>query len=99
MGSSVIDGHSGYKNNRPAVFDNLYKLQKGDKIYVEDEKGITHAFVVREFHTYGLNDDVSSVFNSNDGVAHLNLITCSGVWNDKEKTHATRLIVFTDLTL
>jgi LPXTG-site transpeptidase (sortase) family protein len=98
-GSAAIAGHSGYKDNKPAVFDNLYKLQKGDKIYVEDSKGITVTFIVREFRTYGLYDDVSSVFNSNDGVAHLNLITCSGVWNDKEKTHATRLIVFTDLTL
>src|ERR1035437_1814829 len=99
IGSSVIDGHSGYKDNIPAVFDNLHKLQKGDKIYIEDSKGITVTFIVREFRTYGLNDDVSSVFDSNDGKSHLNLITCSGVWNDKEKTHATRLIVFTDLTL
>jgi LPXTG-site transpeptidase (sortase) family protein len=98
VGSSVIDGHSGYKNNRPAVFDNLHKLQKGDKIYIEDSKGITATFIVREFRTYGLNDDVSSVFNSNDRAAHLNLVTCSGAWNAKEKTHATRLIVFTDLT-
>jgi LPXTG-site transpeptidase (sortase) family protein len=98
IGSSVIDGHSGYKDNIPAVFDNLHKLQKGDKIYIEDSKGITVTFIVREFRTYGLNDDVSSVFDSNDGKSHLNLITCSGVWNDKEKTHATRLIIFTDLT-
>ena len=99
IGSSVIDGHSGYKDNLPAVFDNLTKLQKGDKIYVENSKGMTITFTVREFRTYGLYDDVSSVFNSNDGESHLNLITCSGIWNDKEKTHATRLIVFTDLTL
>ena len=35
-GSAVIDGHSGWKDNRPAVFDNLSKLKNGDKIYVED---------------------------------------------------------------
>src|SRR3989344_283531 len=39
-GSSVIAGHSGYKDNKPAIFDNLDKLQKGEKIYVEDEFGV-----------------------------------------------------------
>jgi len=38
IGSAVIDGHSGYKNNKPAIFDNLYKLQKGDKIYIKTMK-------------------------------------------------------------
>lgn len=37
-GAAVIDGHFGYKNI-PAVFDNLHTLQKGDKVFVEDEKG------------------------------------------------------------
>ena len=32
MGSAVIDGHSGWKDNVPAVFDNLYLLRAGDKI-------------------------------------------------------------------
>jgi len=96
IGNSVVDGHSGYKNDRPAVFDNLYKLKKGDKIYVENEKGATLTFVVREFRTYSLNDDVSNVFRSSDGASHLNLITCAGDWNAINKTHSSRLVVFTD---
>ncbi len=43
-GNAVIDGHSGRKNNASAVFDNLYKLKKGDKIYTEDEKGTDVVF-------------------------------------------------------
>ena len=43
-GNAVIDGHFGYKNNIPAVFDNLHILQKGDNLYVEDEKGKTRYF-------------------------------------------------------
>jgi LPXTG-site transpeptidase (sortase) family protein len=96
-GDSIIDGHSGYKNNRPAVFDSLYKLKKGDKIYIEDEKGMVVTFVVRESRNYNSNTtSATDVFNSNDRKAHLNLITCSGVWNEAKKTHSERLVVFTD---
>ena len=95
-GSAVIDGHSGWKNGIPAVFDNLYKLQRGDKIYVQNEKGATITFVVREIRSYNPNADAGDVFNSSDGKAHLNLITCGGVWNAIKKTHSERLVVFTD---
>ncbi|MEX2006604.1 MAG: class F sortase [Candidatus Saccharimonadales bacterium] len=95
-GSSVIVGHFGYKNRIPAVFDNLHKLQEGDNLYVEDEKGATISFVVRESRKYEPNADASSVFLSNDGKAHLNLITCQGVWNETQKSYSTRLVVFAD---
>ncbi|HUC88593.1 MAG TPA: class F sortase [Candidatus Paceibacterota bacterium] len=95
-GSSVIAGHSGWKNGIPAVFDDLYKLQKGDKIYVEDEKGDTITFIARDFKTYSPNEDDSDVFGSNDGKAHLNLITCTGFWNKILKSHSDRLVVFAD---
>jgi sortase A len=97
IGSAVIDGHSGWKNNRPAVFDNLSKLKKGDKIYVEDKTGVKTTFIVREIRDYSPNGNDLDVFNSNDGLAHLNLITCSGAWNEIAQTHSDRLIVFTDL--
>jgi len=96
VGSAIIDGHSGYKNNKPAVFDNLYKLQKGDKIYVENDTGVTTTFVVREIRKYNPNADATDVFISNDGKSHLNLITCTGFWNKIWKSHSERLVVFTD---
>ena len=96
LGSAVIDGHSGYKDNKPAVFDNLNKLQKGDKIYVEDEFGVTNTFVVRELRSYDPKADASTIFGSNDNGIHLNLITCSGTWNETERTHSDRLVVFAD---
>jgi LPXTG-site transpeptidase (sortase) family protein len=95
-GNAVIDGHFGYKNHIPAVFDNLHALQKGDIIYVEDEKGKTITFVVRELRTYGQNEDDSGVFVSSDGKAHLNLITCQGVWSETQKSFSNRLVVFAD---
>ncbi len=95
-GSAVIAGHYGWKNGIPAVFDNLNNLQKGDKIYVHDEKGATTVFVVRESRRYDPKADASDVFGSNDGKPHLNLITCEGVWNKVSKTYSKRLVVFTD---
>jgi LPXTG-site transpeptidase (sortase) family protein len=95
-GSAVIDGHEGWKDGTQAVFDNLYKLQNGDKIYVEDKAGVTTTFVVRETQTYGENQDFSNVFRSSDGKAHLNLITCAGAWNKTQKSYSNRLVIFTD---
>ena len=95
-GSAVIDGHFGWKNNIPAVFDNLYKLKKGDKIYIEDDAGKTITFVVIEIGLYNQNGDASNVFGSNDEKAHLNLITCEGIWNATQKSYSNRLVVFSD---
>ena len=96
IGSAVMAGHSGWRNNIPAVFDDLYKLEKGDKIYVEDDKGVTTTFIVREIRKYDPKADATDVFISNDGKAHLNLITCTGIWNKINKSRSERLVVFTD---
>lgn len=96
IGSAVISGHYGWKNNLPAVFDRLHLLRKGDKIFVFDERGATTTFVVRELRRYGEKDDASAVFISRDGKAHLNLITCEGIWNKTNKSYSRRLVVFTD---
>lgn len=96
-GNAVITGHYGvWKGGLPTVFNNLYKLNKGDKIYVKDDKGATTTFVVRELRTYDLKTNASEVFISKDGKAHLNLITCEGIWNKKSKSYSQRLVVFTD---
>lgn len=97
IGSAIIDGHFGrWKIGVGSVFDNLNKLVKGDKIYVEDENGTTFAFVVRESAIYDSQAKVSSVFYSNDGKAHLNLVTCEGTWIPAQKTFSNRLVVFAD---
>jgi LPXTG-site transpeptidase (sortase) family protein len=96
VGSAVIAGHSGYKDNRPAVFDNLYKLRKGDKIYIEDGKGAIITFIVRKIQIYNPKANAGEVFGSNDEMAHLNLVTCTGIWNKINKTHSDRLVIFSD---
>ncbi len=95
-GSAVIAGHFGWKDGISAVFDNLDKLQKGDKLYVLDDKGATSTFTVTAMRTFGEHDDASTVFASSDGKAHLNLVTCQGIWNKNNASYSNRLIVFSD---
>jgi LPXTG-site transpeptidase (sortase) family protein len=95
-GSAVIAGHYGWKDGIPAAFDNLHALVKGDEIFVERKDGTTVTFVVREVLLYGENDDASAIFGSSDGKAHLNLITCEGIWNKVSKSYSDRRVVFAD---
>ncbi|PIR76107.1 MAG: class F sortase [Candidatus Magasanikbacteria bacterium CG10_big_fil_rev_8_21_14_0_10_42_10] len=95
-GSAVIAGHYDQKNNVSAVFTNLHSLKKGDTIVVEDEEGVTTTFVVRDIMVYDKDRDATDVFFSRDGNAHLNLVTCTGVWDKSEKSYSERIIVFSD---
>ena len=95
-GSAVIAGHEGWKGGIRAVFDDLHQLRIGDRVYVEDAQNATTTFVVSGIQTYDKNGDATDVFSSNDGKAHLNLITCEGTWNAAKKSYSDRLVVFTD---
>jgi len=97
IGSAVIDGHFGiWKGGIPSVFDNLYKLHKGDELMVEGENGVVITFIVSELRIYDQTQDASDIFSSTDGKAHLNLITCEGVWNRALQSFPSRLVVFAD---
>lgn len=96
VGSAVIGGHFGINNNVPFVFYNLDKLKVGDKVYIVNDKSDTLAFVVRSIKSFDRNADATTVFTSNDGLAHLNLITCEGMWNQVNGTYPLRLVIFTD---
>lgn len=100
-GSSIITGHvaqiRGGVMTKPGVFIDLNKLSVGDKLYVIDDKGESNTFVVRESRLYDPLADASSVFSSDDNNAHLNLITCDGIWNPGEQSYSKRLVVFTEL--
>jgi len=94
-GSAVIAGHFDRENGEAGVFADLYKLKKGDKLYIKDDKGTITPFVVRESRTYdpGYAD---VIFSRNDS-DYLNLITCDGVWDGAKKSYSKRLVVFTDI--
>ncbi len=96
VGSAVIAGHYGWKDNRPAAFDKISTLRKGDTLSVQDDRGETITFVVRESRLYDPKADATEIFVSTDGKSHLNLITCEGVWDPVSKSYSKRLVVFTD---
>lgn len=96
IGSAVMAGHYGWYNSLPAAFDRLHRLQPGDTVSVEDDQGATTTFVVRQLRTYGQQEGATEVFSSSDGIVHLNLVTCTGVWNKAKKSYSQRLVIFTD---
>lgn len=95
QGSAVIGGHFNGKHGEAAVFAHLSELRPGDKIYVADDTGVSMMFVVRESHMYDPGY-AEEVFSLNDS-AHLNLITCDGIWDAATKSYSKRLVVFADL--
>ncbi len=97
VGSAVIGGHYGIENGVPFVFYKLDTLKVGDKVYIVDDKNKVITFQVRAIQLFDRNADASTVFNSTDGLAHLNLITCEGIWNKVDGNYPERRVVFTDL--
>jgi len=95
IGSAVMAGHLDDKFGKKAVFYNLKKLKKGDKISVVDASGNIINFVVREKRSYKNNEYVPEIFVSKSG-KHLNLITCSGRWIKSERRYSERLVIFSD---
>ncbi len=96
IGSAVIAGHYGWIGDKGSVFNDIHTLKKGDELSVTDEKGTVIVFIVREIREYYPESDDTTVFKSSDGKSHLNLITCSGVWENSTQSYSNRLVVFTD---
>lgn len=95
-GSAVIAGHYGWKDSVPSVFNDLNKLAVGDKISTYGEDGVAKTFKVTRTALYMPDQDATDVFRSDDGKAHLNLVTCQGSWNNSARTYSERLVVFSD---
>lgn len=96
VGSAIIDGHVDWWYGATAVFAELHRVKAGDKIEVVDDNGAVISFVVREIRTYDASAQAQDVFSSNDGKAHLNIITCDGVWDKSAHQYSQRLVVFAD---
>jgi len=95
-GNTIVVGHFGWKRGIPAIFNNLARLKKGDKIYTNDESGKQVTFIVQKIQRYDQHSVVPAIFISSDGKSHLNLITCDGTWSKITKSYSERLVIFTD---
>lgn len=95
-GVAIIDGHRGWRQRRPVVFDELHQLTVGDSVYVINDQGETISFIVKKTKTYHKDADASEVFVSQNSTAQLNLVTCSGFWDKLLQTSSERFVVFTE---
>jgi len=99
VGSAVIGGHYGVNHDIPFVFYKLDQVKIGDKLYIIDDESNTLEFVVKSIKSFDRNADATTVFTSDDGLSHLNLITCEGIWNQVNGSYPLRLVVFSDAVI
>lgn len=95
IGSAVMAGHLNGPDGNDAVFTNLNKLVIGDIITTKDANGYTTNFKVTEMKVYD-EGYAEEIFSKND-IAHLNLITCVGKWDEDKKSYDKRLVVLSDI--
>lgn len=94
-GSAVIDGHVIGPKGESGVFNKLDTLQKGDIVTVLDSKKNTVRFSVVKVKSYSFDERPDEVFKQSD-ISKLNLITCSGEWNENARNYSQRTVVFTE---
>jgi LPXTG-site transpeptidase (sortase) family protein len=94
IGNAIMDGHvDNYKG--PAVFFQLKKLKKGDRVVVQNDKNCKIQFVVESVEIYKTSEaPIQKIFGPANE-SRLNLITCTGKYSRKNKEHEARLVVFT----
>lgn len=94
IGSAVIAAHFDTPTGAPGPFYNIERLVAGDTIEIEDQNGKTLTFVVvnQEEHS-DASFPIQEVFAQNDK-PRLNLITCSGTWDETAKNYSSRLVIY-----
>jgi Sortase (surface protein transpeptidase) len=95
-GAMLLNGHNGGPTE-DGVFKNLDKLGKGDELVVERGDGKMFYFSVAEVKILTIKDSnaymssmMVSIDPSKDG---LNLISCTGEWNQNNLTYNKRVLV------
>lgn len=97
QGNAVMAGHIDSLTG-PSVFYDLEKLAIGDEIIVHGKDDEKLRFIVTKTETYPRNDSpVDDIFGFNYS-SGLTLITCTGEFNRKAKTHEKRFVVYTELS-
>jgi sortase A len=95
-GNAVMAGHVDSKTG-PAIFFHLKKLKKGDEVIVAGQDGEKLTFKVVDKKAFPKdNAPVEKIFGYTSRKM-LNLITCTGDFNQKQGTHVERLVVYTEL--
>jgi len=96
LGPSVILGHVAAEVG-PGIFGYLRLLEPGDLVEIDREDGSTAIFRVDKLASYPQNTFPTSLVYGDIDYAGLRLITCTGKFNEEDKTFNMNLIVFTSL--
>lgn len=96
IGNAIMDGHVVTHSFGPGVFYKLNALAVGDNIEIDTAKSHLTFRVVKKSE-YNLKDAPLVEIFGPTSKRMLNLITCSGIWNQKIKMYDKRLVVFTEL--
>ncbi|MDZ5781993.1 class F sortase [Marinococcus luteus] len=92
QGNAVIAGHVNDRSG-PAVFYHLDKLKKGDLIEVTGDNGETITFEMESAASYPYDDaPIQQIFGASSERT-LQLITCTGEFDNDAGTHRERLVV------
>ena len=96
-GLSVIDGHvTGRKND--GVFKNLDQLVEGDVYKIEYGNGTIKSFKVMGKKSVPEKESVGVIFSQNPRVkSQVNLVTCSGTFDEKTRSYSERLTITSEL--
>ena len=95
-GDAVIDGHYGLPST-PAVFRDLHRLRPGDTLMVIWPDGRQVQFRIATAIIVAANSPPPPDVFTRSGPARLTLITCTGQWEQSQRTYSERLIVTAEL--
>jgi hypothetical protein len=95
-GNAFIDGHLDWWSSGPAVFWNLNRLHRGDRIVVLRRDGRALEFRVTGVVRIPQGASVPGLFTT-EGRATLALVTCAGAWDAVHHTYNERLAVTAQL--
>lgn len=92
-GLSIIDGHVSGRTS-DGIFKKLSELRKDDEFEIELGNGVRKRYKVMDLVSVKESESASQLFSQNPKVSkQLNLITCSGRYDQKTRTYDKRVIV------
>jgi LPXTG-site transpeptidase (sortase) family protein len=97
-GSAVLGGHVDFAGYGAAVFWNLKLLRPGDTITVVNAANQTFTYSVTDVQTYAYNDTsvIDRIFRDQSR-SGLNLITCTGYFDQRSHNYDRRIVVYSSL--
>lgn len=97
-GAMLLDGHV-HGPSQPGVFYELKNLQNGDEVVVEAGNGKNYTYVVvgRDVTPYQETNMNKALVSVERGRPGLNLITCTGSYDDGSDIYEERLVIYTVL--